>query len=138
MNSTELLKRLTRTTSAPAITRIVLYDCNTIKAQKNLQSVRALNEHIIGVCADTFPSSVLKCVRARLIRHLGDDVMTHDAPDCETEYNERRDADPSDVSSILLFVSGGLVVAMFVAGGVWNLMKAKDLLQNEGKVDRSV
>ena len=139
MNSTELLNQLTSTTSRAAIKKIVLHDCNTIKTHENLQSVRALDEHIVGVWAN-ISSPVMECVRERVKRHLGDDnkLMNDDAPDCEDNTTTRGSVEPSDVICILLFASGGLLVVMFVAGGVWNLMKTKDLLEKEGKIDPSV
>ncbi|CAH3167215.1 unnamed protein product [Porites lobata] len=65
-----------------------------------------------------------------------------EAPKCEknspidmNEYGSRKGLDHREVTSIIMYVSTGLVVLMIVAGGVWNLMKTRNLpRKKEGNV----
>ncbi|XP_073234583.1 uncharacterized protein [Porites lutea] len=65
-----------------------------------------------------------------------------EATECEknskidiNEYGSRKGFDHRDVISIIMYVSTGLVVLMFVTGCVWDLMKTRNLpRKKEGSV----
>ena len=65
--------------------------------------------------------------------HLGGDEFFDEVPECEnskidmTEYGSRKGIDHRNVTSIIMYVSTGLLVLMFVAGGVWDLRKTRNL-----------
>lgn len=122
--------------------RIVLHNCNTDNAHvhQDLQSVLALEPPIVGI--STKNRSLVACVRKMVELHHGDDNESTDegTPECKEdsdidkrEYGRRKVFEPSDNSNIILYASVGLVVVMFVAGSVWDLIniKAKELQQKE-------
>ena len=125
------------------IERIVLYDCEEFDEGTNekFQFVRALRNHYVGIFLKGAPRRVRSCVKDMVEEHHHVNESFEDAPECEknsktdmTEYGSRKGLDHRDVTSIIMYVSTGLLVLMFVAGYVWNLMKTRNLpRQNEGK-----
>ena len=80
------------------------------------------------------------CVKNMVKEHLGEEEFFDEVSECEnnktdmTEYGSRKRLDHQDVTSIIMYVSTGLLVLMFVAGCVWNLMKTRNLpRKKEGK-----
>ena len=73
--------------------------------------------------------------------HSGNDPYDKEAPDCEenskiemTECGSRKGFDHRDIISIIMYVSIGIVVLMFVAGSAWDSMKTRNLRKKgEGK-----
>ena len=131
------LKKRTR-----GIERIVLHDCEESDEGTNekFQVVRALGYHYVGIFLKGAPSVMMSCVKDMVeVHHV--DGSFEEAPECENnskigmnEYGSRKGVGHRDVTSIIMYVSTGLVVLMFVAGCVWDLMKTRNLpRQNEGK-----
>ena len=125
------------------IERVVLYDCEVFGegTNKKFQFVRALGYHYVGIFLQGAPCWVMSCVKNMVEEHHDVDESFEEAPECENnskidmnEYGSRKGLDHRDVTSIIMYVSGGLLVLMFVAGSVWNLMKTRNLpRENEGK-----
>ena len=125
------------------IERIVLYDCEEFDEGTNekFQFVRALGYHYVGIFLKGAPPQVRWCVQNMVEEHHDVDESFEEALECENnskidmnEYGSRKGLDHRDVTSVIMYVSGGLLVLMFVAGCVWNLMKTRNLpKQNEGK-----
>ena len=125
------------------IERIVLYDCEEFDEGTNekFQFVRALGYHNVGIFLKGAPRRVRLCVNDMVKEHHDVDESFEQALECEknskidmNEYGSRKGLDHRDVISIIMYVSTGLLVLMFVAGYVWNLMKTRNLpRQNEGK-----
>ena len=125
------------------IERIVLHDCEEFDEGTNekFQFVRALRNHYVGIFLKGAPRRVRLCVNDMVKEHHDVDESFEEAPACEknskidmNEYGSRKGLDHRDVTSIIMYVSTGLLVLMFVAGYVWNLMKTRNLpRQNEGK-----
>ena len=125
------------------IERIVLYDCEEFDESTNekFQVVRALGYHYVGIFPKGASPLVRLCVKNMVEEHHDVDESFEESPECEknskidrNEYGSRKGLDHRDVTSIIMYVSTGLLVLMFVAGYVWNLMKTRNLpRQNEGK-----
>ena len=128
--------------------RIVFHACEELDANtfEKLQFVRALKKHYVGIRIFTKPkkggSSLVQCVKKMVKEHhSGDESNDKDAPDCEdnskieiTEYGSRKGLDYRDITSIIMYVSIGIVVLMFVAGSAWDFMKTRNLhRKGEGK-----
>ena len=136
-----MIKDLKNGTSG--IERIVLYDCEEFDEGTNekFQFVRALGYHNVGIFLKGAPRDVRSCVNDMVKEHHDVDESFEEALECEknskidmNEYGSRKGLDHRDVTSIIMYVSTGLLVLMFVAGYVWNLMKTRNLpRQNEGK-----
>ena len=131
------LKKRTR-----GIERIVLHDCEESDEGTNekFQVVRALGYHYVGIFLKGAPHVVMSCVKDMVEEHHVDGSF-EEAPECENnskigmnEYGSRKGVGHRDVTSIIMYVSTGLVVLMFVTGGVWDLMKTRNLpRKKEGK-----
>ena len=131
------------------IERIVFHACEELDANntfEKLQFVRALTKHYVGIRIFTKPkkfgSSLVDCVKKMVEEHhSGDESNDKEAPDCEdnskieiTEYGSRKGFDYQDIISIIMYVSFGIVVLMFVAGSAWDFMKTRNLpRKDEGK-----
>ena len=125
------------------IERIVLYDCEEFDEGTNekFQFVRALRNHYVGIFLKGAPRRVRSCVKDMVEEHHHVNESFEDAPECEknsktdmTEYGSRKGLDHRDVTSIIMYVSTGLLVLMFVAGCVWDLLKTRNLpRKKEGK-----
>ena len=124
------------------IERIVLYDCEEFDESTNekFQVVRALGYHYVGILLKHAPRVMMSCVKGMVEEHhVGGSF--EEPLECENnskigmnEYGSRKGLDHRDVTSIIMYVSTGLLVLMFVVGYVWNLMKTRNLpRQNEGK-----
>lgn len=142
MNSSEALVDVLNNKDEP-VNRIVLHDCGKIQGHESLQSVRALKTHIVGITIIFENGNIpflVDCVRSMIEQHHGDNkiLMDEDPPECEEkflidkdEYGFRKGFDPTDGSSLILYASLGVVVVMFVAGSLWDLIKPKELEQHE-------
>ena len=125
------------------IERVVLYDCEVFDegTNKKFQFVRALRNHYVGIFLKGAPRGVRSCVKDMVEEHHVVHESFEDAPECEKnstidmiEYASRKGLDHRDVPSIIMYVSGGLLVLMFVAGCVWDLRKTRNLpREKEGK-----
>ena len=125
------------------IERIVLYDCEVSDEGTNekFQFVRALRNHYVGIFLKGAPRSVRSCIKDMVEEHHDVTESFEEAPECKKnstidmkEYGSRKGLDYGDVTSIIMYVSTGLVVLMFVSGGVWDLMKTRNLpRKKEGK-----
>ena len=125
------------------IERIVLHDCEEFDEGTNekFQSVRALSNHYVGILLKGAPRGMRSCVKNMVEEHHDVNESFEEAPECEknstidmTEYGSRKGFDHRDVTSIIMYVSTGLLVLMFVAGCVWDLMKTRNLpREKEGK-----
>ena len=125
------------------IERIVLYDCEVSDEGTNekFQFVRALRNHYVGIFLKGAPRSVRSCIKDMVEEHHDVTESFEEAPECKknstidmNEYGSRKGLDYGDVTSIIMYVSTGLVVLMFVSGGVWDLMKTRNLpRKKEGK-----
>ena len=125
------------------IERIVLHDCEEFDEGTNekFQIVRALGYHYVGIFLKGPDHEMRSCVRNMVEEHHDVDESFEEAPECEknsktdmNEYGSRKGLDHRDVTSIIMYVSTGLLVLMFVAGCVWNLMKTRNLpRKKEGK-----
>ena len=123
------------------IERIVFHACEELDANtfEKLQFVRALKNHYVGIRIFTKPkkdgSSLVQCVKKMVKEHpSGDESNDKEAPDCEdnsnieiTEYGSRKGFGYRDIISIIMYVSIGIVVLMFVAGSAWDFMKNRNL-----------
>ena len=124
------------------IERIVLHDCEESDEGTNekFQVVRALGYHYVGILLKRAPRVMMSCVKDMVEEHHVDGCFD-EALECENnskismnEYGSRKGLDHRDVPSIIMYVSTALLVLMFVAGCVWDLMKTRNLpRQNEGK-----
>ena len=125
------------------IERIVLHDCEEFDEGTNekFQFVRALGYHYVGIFLKGAPAPMRLCVKNMVEEHYDVDGFFEEALECEknskidmNEYGSRKALDHRDVPSIIIYVSTGLLVLMFVAGGVWDLMKTGNLpRKREGK-----
>lgn len=130
------------------IQKIVFHACEELDNNtfEKLQFVLALKKHYVGIRIFTKPkrfgSSLVECVKKMVKEnHSGDDPYDKEAPDCEenskiemTEYGSRKGFDHRDIISIIMYVSIGIVVLMFVAGSTWDSMKTRNLRRKgEGK-----
>jgi len=125
------------------IEKIVLHGCEEFNddTYEKFQFVRALRKHYVGISAKGASSLEISCVKNMAKEHLGGDEFFDEAPECEknstidmTEYGSRKGLDHRDVTSIIMYVSTGLLVLMFVAGSIWDLMKTRNLpRKKEGK-----
>ena len=117
--------------------RIILYGCHEIDKSKSLQAVRQLKQHYIGisiVANEKDSDQLIKCVKEKARDHHGDLHGGHD--DCDIDKNEYGGVERQDDRLLLtLYVSGGLVVLMFIAGSVWDLTKAKEHRKNKEGTD---
>ena len=81
---------------------------------------------------------LIKCVREKARYHHGD---LHGEPseghdDCDIDKDEYGGVERQDDRLLLtLYVSGGLVALMFIAGSVWDLTKAKEHRKNKEGTD---
>ena len=131
------LKKRTR-----GIERIVLHDCEESDEGTNekFQVVRALGYHYVGIFLKGAPCVVMSCVKDMVEEHHVDGSC-EEPPECENnskigmnEYGSRKGVGHRDVTSIIMYVSTGLLVLMFVAGCVWDLLKTRNLpRKKEGK-----
>ena len=120
---------------------IVLHDCEEFDEGTNekFQSVRALRNPYVGIFLKGASREMRTCVQDMVEKHHPESF--EEAPECEknspidmNEYGSRKGLDHREVTSIIMYVSTGLVVLMIVAGGVWNLMKTRNLpRKKEGK-----
>ena len=125
------------------IERIVLHDCEEFDEGTNekFQSVRALSNHYVGILLKGASRGMRSCVKNMVEEHHDVNESFEEAPECEknstidmTEYGSRKGFDHRDVTSIIMYVSTGLLVLMFLAGCVWDLMKTRNLpRKKEGK-----
>ena len=125
------------------IERIVLHNCEESDEGTNekFQFVKALKYHYVGILLKGASPSVRKCVKNIVEEHHDVNESFEEAPECEknstadmTEYGSRKGFDHRDVISIIMYVSTGLVVLMFVAGSAWDLMKTRNIpRKKEGK-----
>ena len=130
------------------IERIVFHACEELDANtfEKLQFVRALKKHYVGIRIFTKPrkggSSLVECVKKMVKEHhSGNESNDEEAPDCKdnsrieiTEYGSRKGFDYRDTISIIMYVSFGIVVLIFVAGSAWDFMKTRNLpRRDEGK-----
>ena len=122
------------------IEKIVLHGCEEFNddTYEKFQFVRALRKHYVGIYVTGASFSERSCVKNMVGEHIsGNDEV----PECEenskidmNEYGSRKGFDYRDVISIIMYVSTGLVVLMFVTGCVWDLMKTRNLpRKKEGK-----
>ena len=95
--------------------------------------MRQLEQHYIGISIATVGKDSLQlinCVGEKVKDHHGDlDQKASGKPsdDCDFDKDEYGGAERQDDRLILtVYVSGGLVVLMFIAGSVWDLTKAKN------------
>ena len=118
------------------IERIVFHACGKLddNTYEKLLFVRALKKHYVGIRMFTKgDTSLVECVKKMVKEHhSGNESYDKEAPDCEenskiemTEYGSRKGFDYRDTISIIMYVSTGLVVLMFVAGSAWDLMKTR-------------
>ena len=124
------------------IEKIVLHGCEEFNddTYEKLQFVRALRKHYVGIRLKG-ASAVRSCVKNMVEEHDDLNEFFEEAPACEknskidmNEYGSRKGFDHRDEISIIMYVSTGLVVLMFVTGCVWDLMKARNLpRKKEGK-----
>ena len=136
-----MIKDLKNGTSG--IERIVLYGCEEFDEGTNekFQFVRALGYHYVGIFLKGASLQMRSCVKNMVEEHHDVNESFEDAPECEknstidmTEYGSRKGLDHRDVPSIIMYVSTGLLVLMFVAGCVWDLRKTRNLpREKEGK-----
>ena len=124
------------------IEKIVLHGCEEFNddTYEKFQFVRALRKHYVGISAKGAFYSEISCVKKMVKEHLGGDEFFDEVPECEnskidmTEYGSRKGIDHRNVTSMIMYVSTGLLMLMFVAGGVWDLMKTRNLpRKKEGK-----
>ena len=124
------------------IEKTVLHGCEELKydTYEKLQFVRALRKHYVGISAKGASFVEISCVKNMVKEHLGGEEFFDEVPECEnnktdmTEYGSRKGLDHGDVTSIIMYVSTGLLVLMFLAGCVWDLMKTRNLpRKKEGK-----
>ena len=128
---------------AGGIERIVLHNCGESDEGTNekFQFVKALKYHYVGILHKGASPSVRSCVKNMVEEHHDVNESFEEAPECEknsridmTEYGSRKGFDHRDVISIIIYVSTGLVVLMFVAGSAWDLMKTRNIpRKKEGK-----
>ena len=124
------------------IVKIVLRGCEEFNddTYEKLQFVRALRKHYVGIRLQG-ASDVRSCVKNMVEDHHDVTESFEEATECEknskidiNEYGSRKGFDHRDVISIIMYVSTGLVVLMFVTGCVWDLMKTRNLpRKKEGK-----
>ena len=129
------------------IEKIVLHGCEEFNDDlyEKLQFVRALTKHYVGIRLQG-ASAVRSCVKNMVEEHDDVNEFFEEAPACEknskidmNEYGSRKGFDLRDEISIIMYVSTGLVVLMFVTGCVWDLMKTRNLpRKKEGKRKVSV
>ena len=120
------------------IEKIVLHGCEEFNddTYEKFQFVRALRKHYVGIYVAGASFSEKSCVK-----NISRNESFDEVPECKenskpdmTEYGSRKSLDHRDVTSIIVYVSTGLLVLMFVAGCVWDLMKTRNLSRNkEGK-----
>ena len=125
------------------IERIVLHDCEESDEGTNekFQVVRALGYHYVGIFPKGACRQVRLCVKDMVEEHHDVDESFEEPLECEknsnidrNEYGSRKGLDHRDVTSIIMYVSTGLLVLMFVAGCVWDLLKTRNLpRKKEGK-----
>ena len=125
------------------IEKIVLHGCEEFDddTHEKFQFVRALRKHYVGISAKGAFSFEISCVKNMAKEHLGGEELFEEVPECEenskidmTEYGSRKGLDHRDVTTIIMYVSTGLLVLMFVAGCVWDLKKTRNLpRKKEGK-----
>ena len=125
------------------IEKIVLHDCEEFDegTDEKFQFVRALGYHYVGIFLKGARHQMRSCVKNMVEEHHDVTESFEEAPECKknstpdmNEYGSRKGLDYGDITSIIMYVSTGLLVLMFVAGCVWNLMKTRNLpIQNEGK-----
>ena len=112
--------------------RIILHGCHGIDKGKSLQAVRQLKQHYIGisiVANEKDSGQLIKCVKDKARDHHSDlhaeSPESHD--DCDIDKDEYGGVKRQDDRLLLtVYVSGGLVALMFIAGSVWDLTKAKE------------
>ena len=125
------------------IEKIVLHGCEEFNddTYEKFQFVRALRKQYVGISGKGASPSETLCVKNMVKEHLGGDEFFDEVPECEenskidmTEYGSRKGLGHRDVTSIIMYVSTGLLVLMFVAGCVWDLLKTRNLpRKKEGK-----
>ena len=125
------------------IEKIVLHGCEEFNddTYEKFQFVRALRNHYVGIFLKDVPGGVRSCVKDMVEEHHDVNESFENAPECEnnstidmTEYGSRKGLDHRDVTSIIMYVSTGVLVLMFVAGCVWDLLKTRNLpRKKEGK-----
>ena len=125
------------------IEKIVLYDCEEFDegTDEKFQFVRALGYHYVGIFLKGASHQMRSCVKNMVEEHHDVTESFEEAPECKksstpdmNEYGSRKGLDHRDVTSIIMYVSTGLLVLMFVAGCVWDLMKTRNLSRkSEGK-----
>ena len=132
------LKKRTR-----GIEKIVLHDCEESDEGTNekFQVVWALGYPYVGIFLKDASPKLRSCVKYMVEEHHRVDESFEEAPECENntkidmnEYGSRKGVGHRDVTSIIMYVSTGLLVLMFVAGCVWDLLKTRNLpRKKEGK-----
>ena len=126
------------------IEKIVLHGCEEFDDDiyEKFQFVRALTKHYVGISAKVKGASSfeISCVKNMAKEHLGGEEFFEEVPECEnskidmTEYGSRKGLDHRDVTTIIMYVSTGLLVLMFLAGCVWDLKKTRNRpRKKEGK-----
>ena len=125
------------------IEKIVLHGCEEFNddTYEKFQFVRALRKHYVGIYVTGASFSERSCVKNMVGEHISGNESFDEVPECEenskpdmTEYGSRKSLDHRDLTSIIMYVSTGLLVLMFVAGCVWDLMKTRNLSRKrEGK-----
>ena len=123
------------------IEKIVLHGCEEFDddTYEKFQFVRALTKPYVGISAKEASSFEISCVKKMAKEHLGE--FFEEVPECEenskidmTEYGSRKGLDHRDVTTIIMYVSTGLLVLMFLAGCVWDLKKTRNRpRKKEGK-----
>ena len=125
------------------IEKIVLHGCEEFNddTYEKFQFVQALRKQYVEISAKGASLSEISCVKDIVKEHLSGDEFFEEVPECEenskidmTEYGSRKGLGQGDVTSIIMYVSTGVLVLMFVAGYVWDLLKTRNLpRKKEGK-----
>ena len=125
------------------IEKIVLHGCEEFNddTYEKFQFVWALKKHYVGISVIGASFLERSCVEKMVGEHTSGNESFDKVPECEenskpdmTEYGSRKGLDHRDVTSIIMYVSTGLLVLMFVAGCVWDLVKTRNLSRKiEGK-----
>ena len=131
----ELLKYLQ---SGNGLHRIILHTCYYGSDADEMQIIQALKRHVVGIKMDVSgmissqKEKLVRCVRQKVEEHpcideLDDKKETEFDEDCRIEMRERsqmKEFHHWDMSAIILYASVGVVAAVFIAGSVWDAVRA--------------
>lgn len=129
---------------------VVLYTCVDDHNANDMQIVKALKPHIVGIRMNVFKRSsettkenVVKCVREKTEEHPDinplidddDEFESHEKEDCNIEMRERsqmKDSKHWGLTAIILYASLGLLVVILIGGSVWDVTRSRE---QENKVE---